>query len=143
MHYCLLLITKEMPSEDRISEILEPYNEEDLECNKNGEVISFLIFTYDWWEIGGRYTRKLKLKIDNCCPATKITYVNGARIDDLINFDKIDCFICIDSDENVIARETWNERAHAFLKDEDFDRKLTEIKKKSKGMFATVLDVHS
>lgn len=143
MHYCLLLITKEMPSEDRISEILKPYDEEDLECNKNGEVISFPIFTYDWWEIGGRYTRKLKLKIDNCYPATKITYVNRARIDDLINFDKIDCFICIDSDENVIARETWDERAHAFLKDEDFDRKLTEIKKKSKGMFATVLDVHS
>lgn len=141
MHYCLLLITKEMPSEDRISEILKPYDEEDLECNKNGEVISFPIFTYDWWEIGGRYARKLKIKIDNCYPVTKITYVNGARIDDLINFDEIDCFICIDSDENVIARETWN--GYVFIKDEDFDRKLAEIKKKSKGMFATILDVHN
>ena len=28
MHYCLLLITKEMPSENRISEILKPYDEE-------------------------------------------------------------------------------------------------------------------
>lgn len=28
-------------------------------------------------------------------------------------------------------------------KDEDFDRKLTEIKKKSKGMFATILDIHN
>lgn len=141
MHYCLLLITKEMPSESRISEILKPYDEENLECDKSGEVISFPVFTYDWWEIGGRYTRKLKLKIDNRHPTTKITYVNGARIDDLINFDEIDCFICIDSDENVIAHEIWN--GHTFLKDEDFDRKLAEVKKKSKGMFATILDIHS
>ena len=59
----------------------------------------------------------------------------------LLNFDEINCFVCIDSDENVIARETWNR--HAFIKDEDFDRKLTEIKKKSKGMFATILDIHN
>ena len=83
----------------------------------------------------------LKLKIDDCYPVTKIAYMNGARIDNLINFDEIDCFVCIDSDENVIARETWN--GHTFVKDEDFDRKLTEIKKKSKGMFATILDIHS
>lgn len=141
MHYCLLLITKETPSENRISEILKPYNEENLECDETGEIISFPIFTYDWWEIGGRYASKLKLKIDDCYPVTKIAYMNGARIDNLINFDEIDCFICIDSDENVIARETWN--GHTFVKDEDFDRKLTEIKKKSKGMFATILDIHS
>ena len=65
MHYCLLLVTKEIPSESRISKILQPYDEENLECNKNNEVISFPIFTYDWWEIGGRYSGKLKLKIDN------------------------------------------------------------------------------
>lgn len=182
MHYCLLLITEEIPSEDRISEILQPYNEENLECDKSGEAIPFPIFTYDWWEIGGRYSGKLKLKIDNndekygweyisdrnkklfhsklltdLQKSKKILfeniyyrsmgsrdgflYVDGARIDDLINFDEIDCFICIDSEENVIARETWN--GHTFLKDEDFDRKLAEIKKKSKGMFATILDIHN
>lgn len=141
MHCCLLLITREMPSENRISEILKLYDEENLECDETGEIISFPIFTYDWWEIGGRYSGKLKLKIDDCCPVTKIAYMNGARIDNLINFDEIDCFVCIDSDENVIARETWN--GHTFVKDEDFDRKLTEIKKKSKGMFATILDIHS
>ena len=141
MHCCLLLITREMHSENRISEILKLYDEENLECDETGEIISFPIFTYDWWEIGGRYSGKLKLKIDDCCPVTKIAYMNGARIDNLINFDEIDCFVCIDSDENVIARETWN--GHTFVKDEDFDRKLTEIKKKSKGMFATILDIHS
>jgi hypothetical protein len=139
MHYCLLLITREMPSENRISEILKPYDEENLECDETGEIISFPIFTYDWWEIGGRYANKLKLKIDDCYPLAR--YVDIAEIDRLLNFDEIDCFVCIDFDENVIARETWN--GHAFIKDEDFDRKLTEIKKKSKGMFATILDIHS
>lgn len=182
MHYCLLLITKEMPSENRISEILKPYDEENWKCDKSGEVISFPIFTYDWWEIGGRYSGKLKLKIDNndekydweyisnrnkklfhsklltdLQKSKKILfeniyyrsmgsrdgflYVDGARIDDLLNFDEIDCFVCIDFDENVIARETWN--GHAFIKDEDFDKKLAEIKAKSKGMFATILDIHN
>lgn len=147
MHYCLLLITKEMPSEDRISEILKPYDEEDLEYNKNGEVISFPIFTYNWWEIGGRYTGELltKSKIDDCyCAGNKkeaFLCVDGAKIDKLLNFDKINCSICIDSDENVIARESW--RGCCFIKDEYFDEKLAEIKKKSKGMFATILDIHS
>lgn len=139
MHCCLLLITREMPSENRISEILKPYNEENLECDETGEIISFPIFAYDWWEIGGRYASKLKLKIDDCYSSTR--YADIAEIDRLLNFDEIDCFVCIDFDENVIARETWN--GHAFVKDEDFDKKLAEIKMKSKGMFATILDIHS
>lgn len=139
MHYCLLLITRKMPSENRISEILKPYDEENLECDETGEIISFPIFTYDWWEIGGRYASKLKLKIDDCY--SSVRYADIAEIDRLLNFDEIDCFICIDFDENVIARETWN--GHAFVKDEDFDKKLAEIKAKSKGMFATILDIHS
>ena len=128
-----------MPSENRISEILKPYDEENLECDETGEIISFPIFTYDWWEIGGRYASKLKLKIDDCY--SSVRYADIAEIDRLLNFDEIDCFICIDFDENVIARETWN--GHAFVKDEDFDKKLAEIKAKSKGMFATILDIHS
>lgn len=107
--------------------------------DETGEIISFPIFTYDWWEIGGRYASKLKLKIDDCY--SSVRYADIAEIDRLLNFDEIDCFICIDFDENVIARETWN--GHAFVKDEDFDKKLAEIKAKSKGMFATILDIHS
>lgn len=141
MHCCLLLITKELPSENRISEILKPYDydEENLECDETGEIISFPIFTYDWWEIGGRYASKLKLKIDDCY--FSVRYADIAEIDRLLNFDEIDCFVCIDFDENVIFRETWN--GHAFVKDEDFDKKLAKIKAKSKGMFATILDIHN
>ena len=67
-------------------------------------------------------------------------YVDGARVDDIINFEEQNCYICIDVDGNAIARETWNGKE--FIKDEQFDEKLAEIKKNSKGMFLTVLDIH-
>lgn len=67
-------------------------------------------------------------------------YVDGAKIDDLLNFDDVNCFICIDSNENVIVRETWD--GHNFIEDEQFDEKLAKIKENSKGMFATILDIH-
>lgn len=67
-------------------------------------------------------------------------YVDGAKIDDLLNFDNVNCFICIDSNENVIVRETWD--GHNFIEDKQFDEKLAKIKENSKGMFATILDIH-
>lgn len=67
-------------------------------------------------------------------------YVDGARVDDIINFEEQNCYICIDADGNAIARETWN--GNTFIKDEQFDKKLDEIKKNSNGMFVTVLDIH-
>ena len=67
-------------------------------------------------------------------------YVDGARVDDIINFEEQNCYICIDVDGNAIARESWNGKE--FIKDEQFDEKLAEIKKNSKGMFLTVLDIH-
>ena len=67
-------------------------------------------------------------------------YVDGARVDDIINFEEQNCYICIDVDGNAIARETWNGKE--FIKDEQFDEKLAEIKRNSKGMFLTVLDIH-
>ena len=66
MHYCVLLITKELPSESKIEKILQPYNHEDIKYDEEtGELLTPLpIFTYDWFQIGGRYTGSLKLKID-------------------------------------------------------------------------------
>ena len=32
-------------------------------------------------------------------------YVDGAKISDLLNFDEVECCICIDKDGNAIARE--------------------------------------
>lgn len=185
MHYCALLFTKNFPTEEEISEIMRPYDEEFFEYDKNGEIIGDLpAFQYDCYSIGGRYGGKLKLKVDyddkyynwDCYSnngrnkhlfyskllsvmKSKLgiffdeedwftymglrdgfIYVDGARVDDLINFDDLSCYVCIDADGNVIARETWN--GHDFVEDEQFDEKFETIKKNSKGMFVTVLDLH-
>ena len=67
-------------------------------------------------------------------------YVDGARVDDLLNFEELDCYICIDVDGNAIARSSWN--GEDFVEDKNFDEKLAKIKKESQGMFVTVLDIH-
>ena len=193
MHYCALLITKEFPSVDQINEIMQPYNEENIKYDENDNRITpYPIFTWDWYQIGGRYNGKLKLKIDKentyynwgfydregrnkrlfySYLLTKMEgfvkdgrlpsylyseedyfnsmgyrdgflYVDGARVDDLLNFETEieNCYICIDANGNAIARESWNGKA--FVKDEHFDEKLKEIGKNSQGMFVTVLDIH-
>lgn len=188
MHYCALLITKDLPSENKISEIMQPYYEGNAEYDKGTEkrINPYPVFEWDWYKIGGRYNGSLKLKVDmedtyydwkymarddrnkrlfysylltemkNFAGNTFMyreenyyssmgmcdgfLYVDGARIDDLINFNDVDCYICIDSYGNAIARETWN--GTTFVKDDQFDKKLAEIKSKSKGCFITVLDIH-
>lgn len=188
MHYCALLITKEIPTENEISDIMKPYCEENAEYDKKTEkrISEYPVFEWDWYQIGGRYNGSLKLKVDiedtyydwkyyakeernkrlfysylltkmknfsgNTFMYTEedyyrsmgrndgFLYVDGARINDLLNFDEVECYICIDIDGNAIARETWN--GSTFIKDEQFDEKLKEIKDKSKNYFVTVLDIH-
>lgn len=191
MHYCALLITKELPSENKIYEIMKPYYYDNAEYDENDNRITpYPVFEWDWYRIGGRYNGKLKLKIDenneyyhwgyyaredrnkrlfysylliemkNFVEKGKIPswmyreedyfnsmgyrdgflYVDGARIDDLLNFEEQSCYICIDANGNAIARESWDGKT--FVKDEYFDEKLEEIKRNSKGMFVTVLDIH-
>jgi len=191
MHYCALLITKEFPTEDKIDEIMRPYYYDNIEYDEKGNLTSpYPVFTWDWYQIGGRYNGKLKLKIDEndetynwgfydrvgrnkrlfySCLLSRMErfvkdgnipsymyseedyfssmgsrdgylYVDGARINDLLNFEEQSCYICIDANGNVIARESWDGKA--FVKDERFDEKLEEIKKNSRGMFVTVLDIH-
>lgn len=190
MHYCVLLITKEFPSTTEIDEIMQPYWCENAKYDENDNRITPRpIFEWDWYQIGGRYNGKLKLKIDendasynwgyydregrnkrlfysylltkmkgfaeNGGPSWMYSeedyfnsmgyrdgflYVDGAKIDDLLNFNEQSCYICIDADGNAIARQSWNGKT--FVKDKHFDEKLEAIKKNSKGMFVTVLDIH-
>lgn len=65
MHYCLLMLTKTLPTDNDIDEILKPFNSEDFwrleEANPNIERPKF---TWDWWQVGGRYNGKFKLKFE-------------------------------------------------------------------------------
>lgn len=192
MHYCVLLFTKELPSEEKIAEIMHPYYEGNAEYDEETEkrLNPYPVFEWDWYQIGGRYKGSLKLSVERDkeyynfgyysredrnkrlfyssllsdmkefaemgnAPSWKYSeedyfnsmgyrdgylYVDGARVDDIINFEEQNCYICIDVDGNAIARETWNGKE--FIKDEQFDEKLAEIKRNSKGIFLTVLDIH-
>ena len=53
MHYCVLLFTEKLPTKEEIGKILEPYNDEHTDALPT--------FTWDWWQIGGRYSAYLKL----------------------------------------------------------------------------------
>lgn len=58
MHYCVHLITRELPTEEEISKIMKPYNDDMVE-NYND-----CPFSWDYWVIGGRYSGRIKLRID-------------------------------------------------------------------------------
>lgn len=62
MHYCLALFTQELPSKSKIDSIMRKYNCE--EVYNDEENIVYPQFTYDWYEIGGRYAGQIKLKVD-------------------------------------------------------------------------------
>lgn len=73
MHYCLALFTKELPSKLEIDRIMRKYDSE--EVYKDEENIVYPQFTYDWYEIGGRYAGQIKLKVDEDNKEYKWKYI--------------------------------------------------------------------
>ena len=57
LHYCVLVFTEKLPTENEIGKIMEPYRE-DFDRPDTP------VFEWDWYQIGGRYGGKLKLKLD-------------------------------------------------------------------------------
>lgn len=67
MHYCIHLLTKHLPTEKEIEKIMEPYNwdsVDDEDTDDGKKKIEYPVFTWDWYQIGGRYSACLKLKVD-------------------------------------------------------------------------------
>lgn len=60
MHYCTLLITKKLPTDDEIKKDMEPFNE-----FREPDGVEYPTFEFDWYEIGGRYSRLIKLSTEN------------------------------------------------------------------------------
>jgi hypothetical protein len=188
MHYCVLLLTKRFPIESDIAEIMKPYDEEKAVYSEDGEtrIDKRPLFEFDWYQIGGRYSGLIKLRIDrenkdydwnhyakadrngrlfHSCLLKKVKkntrqlflfreedfytsmgandgflYVDGAKISDILNYDKIDCCNCIGSDGEVIARSSWD--GEEWISDDDFDKKLLKMKNDYADGFATILDIH-
>lgn len=66
--------------------------------------------------------------------------VDGAFVDDLINFDEVECFCCIDKNGKAYTREYYDRGK--FIKNDKFDEQLKQIKANSKGCYATIIDIH-
>lgn len=63
MHYCCMVFTKEFPSQAVLEKVLKPFNSEEV-YGQPEENIVYPAFTWDWWQVGGRYEGKLKLKVE-------------------------------------------------------------------------------
>lgn len=187
MHYCTMLFTKDIPSDEQISEILAPFYGDNLEFDDDGNVIGgHPVFTYDWYSVGGRYGGALKLKVNDSDEKYRwnfyehqprcnrlffsslidytsnqdksflgkkeedmfpymgmrdgFIYVDGGYVKDLMDFEEVCCYACIDVNGNAIARSSWN--GTDFITDNDFDKKLNDIKNNSSEYFVTILDIH-
>lgn len=192
MHYCVHLLTKELPSENKIAEIMKPYNSELVYSSGDEEdkQIDYPVFTWDYYRIGGRYKAELKLKVDEEGSANSEYYnwgyydrqgrngrlfwssllstlkenitpawmyheedwfmnmgfgdghilVDGAKQSDVLNIDKLGCYICILPDGSAIARDSWNGKD--IVKDEKFDEKYKQAITDNMDGFITVLDIH-
>ena len=60
MHYCVLVFTKELPTDEKMITVMAPFEEGEYEDRTDCPV-----FEWDWWQIGGRYGGLLKLKTDD------------------------------------------------------------------------------
>lgn len=59
MHYCLMLFTKEFPTKEKIDNMMKKYTWGNNHSENHDE---YPQFTYDWYQIGGRYNGNIKLK---------------------------------------------------------------------------------
>lgn len=64
MHYCLMLFTKEFPTKQDIENIMSKYHDDAVYSDDEEKEIDYPQFTYDWYQIGGRYNGSVKLKVD-------------------------------------------------------------------------------
>lgn len=190
MHYCLHLLTKELPNKDKIAEIMKPYNSELIYGTEDDTKIIYPVFTWDWYQIGGRYKAELKLKADMTDPENCEYYnwgyydrqgrngrlflssllstlkenitpsfmfkeedwfmnmgfgdgyilVDGAKQSDVLNTDKLGCYICVLPDGSAIARESWD--GNNFVKNENFDKEYRQAIADNMDGFITIIDIH-
>lgn len=65
MHYCVMLISKSIPSNEYIKNVMSKYTWKNIKKDEDGNIIGERpIFTYDYYTIGGRYAGGIKLKVD-------------------------------------------------------------------------------
>jgi len=67
-------------------------------------------------------------------------YVDGAKIADVINMDRVGCCICVDAEGNAYAREYYD--GQHWIYNEHFDEQVKEVLSKSGDYYACIVDIH-
>lgn len=67
-------------------------------------------------------------------------YVDGASISDILNFEDVGCYCCIDADGNAFSLSSWN--GEEWKDDDNFENKLETVIEKSKEYYACIVDLH-
>lgn len=135
MFYCLMIITKERPTRSDIARILRPYDIENPDRFSPDAVLPPLNFSCDSYRIGGRYHDCLQLRDGG--------RTDSAKVSDVVNFNEVDCFFCIDENTGIAI-----ERESTFGNDNDgvdkvFLEELSKIKANSQNCFVTIVEIHS
>lgn len=66
MHFCFAVITKEFPTDEVIREKIDPYYEDRYyDVDEDEERPKRPIFLWDWFQVGGRYGGKIKLRMND------------------------------------------------------------------------------
>lgn len=66
MHYCCFVFTKEFPTDEVLEKALKPFSENLFYENEENEQEQkeYPEFMWDYYKIGGRYSGRLKLKVE-------------------------------------------------------------------------------
>lgn len=67
MHYCCLVFTKSIPTLGKLNNLMRPFNCECVYFDEEGKELdkpNYKCFSWDWFEIGGRYNSLIKMKLD-------------------------------------------------------------------------------
>lgn len=170
MHYCGYIITNNIPSDEDIEKILEPYNENNHEN---------LEFAWDWYNIGGRFGAKLKINFEPdknedgwySFRDRNYKYFISSKLKELKTklqyYDEIENMVYMGLRERTLYvdgayyKDIINFditdcyflidndgnlysrelwKNHEFVKDEEFDDKVKKIRLENK--FITVVDIH-
>lgn len=113
-------------------------NEDNWYCNHQRNYKYFIIDVLDDIKEKAKYYDELDYLLYMGI-RDKILYVDGGYTKDMIDFDITDCYVVIDSEENLYVRESWN--GDNWIEDTEFDNKVKEIDLTDK--FITVIDFHN
>ena len=127
MHYCIHLLTKQLPTEKEIEKIL-------ANNSRNKRLFHSALLS----ELKRNEEEPYSLNMEYYDGYISI---DGTRQRDILNLDELECFGCILLNGSVIVRELWTD--NGFVKDDKFEEKYKKAVADNMDGFLTVLNIHN